>query len=365
MSFLYWLSKFSQEAMLVELFLIGCLSTCYFGYLLIKKRRYGVAKKNIPDNVVRAFLIELIGSAEGFKNQLFGEDFKIAVGRGLNLDAMKEPSASAAQSSAADSSSSSAEIGALKSQLAAALSKQDELSKMVSSLNADKGALEAKLSSGAATPATGGEAKKALDEAVEKITKLESKLAEYEVIEDDLANLKKYQQENKQLRAQLEGLQGGAPAPAPASTPAATAAAPAAEPTLAAPSPETSQPVAAAPAAPAPTPEPTPAAPPASAEPVQAASPIAAAEESVTDANAAQSFEGLVDKVEESLAAPAGASANDPLKGLQAQTAPPAADVAAAPSAAAAAPAAAAPAEGKPEKSDADLLNEFERMLGS
>lgn len=348
MSLIYWLSKFSQEAMLVELFLIACITTCYFGYLLLKKRRYGVAKKQIPDNVVRAYLVELISQAEGFKNQLFGEDFKIAAGRGINLSA---------STGGDDAGASNLELGALKTQLASAISKQEELTKTIASLSGEKAALEAKLASGggasATAPASGEspEAKKALAEAQDKLSKLESKLAEYEVIEDDLANLKKYQQENKQLRAQLEALKGGAPAVAPAPVAAAAAAVAAAAPVEAAPAaaPASEAPAAAA-AAPAPVPP--------------AESPIAAAEETVTETKAAESFEGFVDKVEASLAEPAAptpvaASAVDPTAIAEAQTASPSSDTPA-PSAAAA-PAGAPPAE----KSDADLLNEFERMLSS
>jgi hypothetical protein len=57
------------------------------------------------------------------------------------------------------------------------------------------------------------------------------------VIEDDLASLKKYQAENKELKGRLAAMGGGAPAPV-AAAPAPIAAAPA--------------PVAAAPAAAAP-----------------------------------------------------------------------------------------------------------------
>jgi len=43
--------------------------------------------------------------------------------------------------------------------------------------------------------------------------------ARYEIIEDELANLKRLQQENEQLKKSLAELQGGAPAPAAAAAP--------------------------------------------------------------------------------------------------------------------------------------------------
>ncbi len=47
-----------------------------------------------------------------------------------------------------------------------------------------------------------------------RLKELEAKLAEYEIIEDDIANLSMYKEENKRLRSELDKLQaGGAPTP--------------------------------------------------------------------------------------------------------------------------------------------------------
>ena len=325
MSLVYWLSKFSHEAMLIELFLIACISASYFLYLLVQKRRYGVAKKNIPDNVVRAYLVEMISQAEGFKNQLFGESFQIPTGRPMMMNSSPQATVTAAGGGV-----DAGELAAIKAALGGAIAKQEELQRAVAALNKDKAALEARLAAGGAPAAAAGDGDpKALADASDKIAKLESKLAEYEVIEDDLANLKKYQQENKQLRSQLDAFQkggGGAPTLAIVPPPAAVAAPPPAATVSAAPPPP----------------------------PAASASPVAAAEESAAAIQAVESFEGLVDKVEESLAPPAsGATAADPM----ASKAPaPMADE----------PTLAEPALAPPkEKSDADLLNEFERMLSS
>ncbi|QDK44827.1 hypothetical protein DOM22_06450 [Bdellovibrio sp. ZAP7] len=102
-----------------------------------------------------------------------------------------------------------------------------------------------------------------------KIKDLEARLAEYEIISEDIADLSRYKEENEQLKTELTSLKQAPPAPAPAPTPAA--------------------PVAEAAPAPAPTPEPTPA-PEVAAEPgiteadVDAA--IAAAEAEATPAAA-------------------------------------------------------------------------------
>jgi hypothetical protein len=359
MSLIYWLSKFSQEAILLELFLIACVATAYFGYLLTLRRKYGAAKKNIPDHVVRAFLVELLSHTEGFKNQLFGEDFKIPKNHNSTFAGISAELANSMPASATTSAAGGAdpaELLALKAALATAIGKQEQLNKSVGTLANEKAALEAKLAAAAAAggaPAAAGPGDKEL---ADKIAKLESKLAEYEVIEDDLANLKKYQQENKQLRAQLDA-KGGAAAPA------AAASAPAAQATPAAPA---AEPVAAAAPEPIATAEPIAVeVPPAAVAAAAAPSPITAAEDSVNANKAAENFEGLVDKVEESLAEPVaalpeGASATDPAALAELATSAPVSDT---PAPAAAKPATDAPS--KTEKSDADLLNEFERMLSS
>lgn len=352
MSAVYLLEKFSKEAIVIQLFLISLITMSYFGYLLIKKKKYGAAKNQIPDNVVRAYLVELISHAEGFKNQLFGTNFKIAAGPGMTMPTqVAAPVAVAGDGTdAAAAAAALTQVAELQKQLTASNAKQEEFAKKIAQLSSEKAALEAKAGQAGGSSAGGGDSKEAQD----KIAKLEAKLSEYEVIEDDLANLKKYQQENKQLRAQLSALQGGAPAPEAA--PAAEAVVPAA-------------------AAPAPQAEAT--AAPAASEPQQTASetpapsPLAEAEQAVAQTKANDQLEQLADKVEESLAAPAaGASAVDPAAVAAAQTAAPVSDTPApAPAAqatdvkpSAAAPAAAAVAA-KPDKSDTDLLSEFERML--
>lgn len=355
MSLLYWLSKFSQEAMLIELFLIGLISLSYFGYLLLKKKKYGAAKKNIPDNVVRAYLTELISQAEGFKNQLFGENFKIEPGQGLNLQAQ-------APSFPVGMTTESADTGPLRAQLAAAMAKQQELQQAVAMLQKEKSAVESRLNNASSAAAAGAADSKALNDLKDKLTKLESRLAEYEIIEDDLANLKKYQQENKQLRAKLQAMGANLADIQPVSAPSAPKDAPKAE---AAPQPLTPPPATKVDAEPAtnpkkeepktatPTPEPDHAATRGSAAGSPEPSPLSTAEETVTAEKAAESFDDLMGQVGQSLSGPAGASAAEPAPA----TTPPAAP--AAPAAAAPAP---APAR---EKSDADLLSEFERMLNS
>lgn len=110
-----------------------------------------------------------------------------------------------------------------------------------------------------------------------RIKELEARLAEYDIISEDIADLSRYKEENERLKADLAGKANipvspaPAPAPAPTSAPAAApVAAPVVEPapaTAASPAPETASEMQ---AAPAPAPE------PAVADPAAAAAATAA-----------------------------------------------------------------------------------------
>lgn len=68
---------------------------------------------------------------------------------------------------------------------------------------------------------------KAADDAGElsaRIKELETKLAEYEILEDDIADLSLYKEENSRLRAELEKVKGGGTMPAATPAPPAPAA---------------------------------------------------------------------------------------------------------------------------------------------
>lgn len=101
-------------------------------------------------------------------------------------------------------------------QVALAQTQVDALKKELASREDELKALKAAGTSGAA----GGEA----DKLQARLKELEAKLAEYEILEDDIADLSLYKEENVRLRSELDKLKNGGGAAAPA--PAAAAAAP-------------------------------------------------------------------------------------------------------------------------------------------
>jgi hypothetical protein len=351
-------SRFTSEALLFEALIIFSLTALYTGFWLVRKRKFGVIEKQVPAGVVKYYLNELIVDAEILRAQLFG----MLTGQGIpatplaNVNftgvsaAMPAPAASAGTSDAASSQS----LVALEAKLA-------EQAKQIETFTSEKNRIEKELTDAKAATkgagATGGDPN-ALAKLQEKIAALEGKLAEYSVIEDDLANLKRLQQENAALKAQLAAKGGAAVAtPAPEATPveaqALVAEIPPADAAMAAvddllKDAAPAEAIAAAPEAAATDPlaslaetintgtvaaAQTPGAP-------ELAQPVAAAEAGTLDGG----FEGLVDQVEQSL------------QSTPEKTAP-------AVAAAAEAPSTTPPVDATIEKSDADLVSEFEKML--
>lgn len=115
---------------------------------------------------------------------------------------------------------------------AADVAAQAELEKLRLELNSKSRMLdEMKKLAGMKAPgaAAGGnpEELKALND---KIKDLESRLAEYEIISEDIADLSFFKEENRKLQDELAALRGGAPAPAAPAESAPAAAAPSAAP---------------------------------------------------------------------------------------------------------------------------------------
>ncbi len=253
-SWIYLFSRFTAELILFQAFVICSLLALYSGYWILVKRRLGLGSKLVPAEVVQHYLKTLIFNTEDVKTQLFGEstlNLNTRVELGGNVDvALLE------------------KIALLETQI-------KEKDKMVLLLNKEKESIEKQLL-GVKTdtpPSTAGGSLDPLElnALKDKIQNLEERLAEYSVIEDDLANLKKLQQENTQLKSLLNS--SGIPVPEFTSTQTPTSA-----PTLAtasattsAPTPKPTEPQTPTPVAAAPPPAPPPPAPPQAAPPPPAA----------------------------------------------------------------------------------------------
>jgi hypothetical protein len=321
-------SKFSDELLSAQVAMLSFSLALAIYWMLVRKKKRETAEW-VPAALVRAYLDRVRADERETRARLFGEDVGHvpAAQPGMPLTQMLSSAApTVSQTVVSNDPALVKEIEALRAQLAMADARAMEFDRTMNGLRAEKTALEQKVKDAAtAAPAAGAVPAEPAPAVAKELEDLRAKLQEYEVIEDDLANLKKFQKENEQLRqriTQLEGgapalqvVQGGAAAPEPSTTiPNATAKVETPVTVVSGAKPE---------AAPAPAPAPAP------AEAPVAAAPAAAPE---TNTNVLAPVTPTVD-------------------------------------AAAPAPAAAAPAPAAPEKSskqkEEELLSEFEKMLAS
>jgi hypothetical protein len=351
-SWVFIFSKFTPEALLFEAFAILCLTAAYLAFWVLRKRRMGSIEDEVPAGLVKVYLNQLIGEAEQLRAQLFGlltgaspAAGQTAALRGITPDLLA--SISAHLPAATPGAGSDHKLQALEA-------KMNEQAKAMDAVVVEKKRIEKELADARAAGAKSGGT---VDDGMiaklqEKIRVLEGKLAEYAVIEDDLANLKRLQQENAQLRSALSK-GGAAPQPAAGAAPAATpapvaakAAAPVAAVLAAEPSLEPSVAAVAS----------TPAAQAAAASPEPA---VASVPSGATAAPAEEAgFEALVDEVEKSLH-------DEPAPGAGATVPPMASPAPSSPSSLESILSSSAIEAGAPnqEKTDADLVAEFEKML--
>lgn len=307
-------SRFTTEALYLEVFSIFCLISSFLLYWIIRRRREGAypTDEQIPSNVLKTYLADLIGEANEMRTQLFGlmhsqeQGLKRATASGMQMSAGAVMPAIGGNVDAAIATRLVTLESKLTEQTSSIQNLSDEKERLMKELEEARSAVAA--GSGGAGSSGGGDN----DELLKKLRELEARLAEYAVIEDDLANLKRLQQENAALKAQLQSAsQGIAAAPMQAPQPVAIP-----------------QPV----AAPAPT-------PPVDQEALKKAREMVGAAvdngpNEVSAEPAKNGFDDLVNQVDQSLKKP---DAQEPERS-------------AAPSA---------------PKSDEDLLAEFERMLNS
>ncbi|MGB0454881.1 MAG: hypothetical protein ACPGJV_14320 [Bacteriovoracaceae bacterium] len=288
--------------MLIFIVLLLLITSLLVVLWLYNRKRFQALSHQIPANVLKTYLDSIIQNSTALKSSLFrggGEELGKGIPSVVPVDTLSS-TGNVSVASNEELNQKIAEIGALRAQLA---DKDKVISELESNLSSaqsgmdgadaikrlqgevsDKTAkvtdleakiveLEAKLAAAPAeaAPAAGGdnpELQGQLDAVTKERDELKERLMEYEIIEEDLANLKRLQQENEQLKNTIAELQGGGAAPAPAPE----AAAPAPEPEPApepAPAPEPE-------AAREPAPEPEPAPGPAAEEPAAEAAPAEA-----------------------------------------------------------------------------------------
>lgn len=175
-------SKFTDEVLLLEAFGICALCAAYAAFWILRKRNLGIIENEVPSTVVKSYLNSLILEAEQLRSQLFG----LLAATGGATD----------QANSIRTPEFQSNIEKLETKISAQLQAMENIL-------SNKQGLENQLNEAKNTSTSsesGLKDKSELRKLREKIKLLEAKLAEYNLLEGDLTNLKKLQQENNQLR---------------------------------------------------------------------------------------------------------------------------------------------------------------------
>jgi hypothetical protein len=191
-SHVYLLSQFSREFLTIELFLFSIFFLIFVSVWYKNRLKYKALRERIPNNNLKGYLESVITNTEALRSSLFGGD-----GTPKPAPAAVAPSAKAP----APSGVNVAELNGLKDKITSKDSQIKDLNFTIEKLQKEKQSLEA-------TANKSGEGVDPAEKAAleKKISELQERLTEYEIIEDDLAELKHLQQENQRLKASVDGL---------------------------------------------------------------------------------------------------------------------------------------------------------------
>jgi hypothetical protein len=202
-------TKFSAELIAAQLAVLFFASSLAVYWMLVRKKKRETTEW-VPAALVRAYLDRVQADERETRFKLFGEHSPMATQAPLAAAL----SGAVASAGAVDPGLKQ-ELEALRSQLALADQRVLEFDRNMNALKAEKTALEQKLKDAQAGAAAGAPtaapaaANEELAAAQKQLAEMKAKLEEYEVIEDDLANLKKFQKENETLRQKVEQYEKG------------------------------------------------------------------------------------------------------------------------------------------------------------
>ncbi len=310
----YILNHFTDETISISFAVLILIAVTMIAYWWYNRRKFHQLQHQIPASVLKNYLDSIIANSNALKSSLFrGGGLEIGEGIPSIVPSGDLPTGNVGDGASAEElARKNAEISSLKATISQKDSTIAELEKMLEAARADNGGgisdaeakllndeiakLKEELAAAKANDGGGGADAAELAAITKERDELKERLMEYEIIEEDLANLKKFQQENDELKKKIAELGGEVPAaPEPA---AAAEAAPAPEPEPAA-AEAAPEPV----AEPEPTPEPEPVEETPSVEEIAAAEPVEAAAEEVpaSDDGEQKSAEELLSEFEKML----------------------------------------------------------------
>ena len=235
------ITKFTNEGIVFSLGLLSIVAIIIIIYWQYNRRKFQKLSHQIPASVVKNYLDSIIQNSTSLKSSLFrGGGLDLTEGIPSVVPVGDLPSSNSVDTgiSSEELNQKIAEISSLRTTVGEKESLIKDLEKSLSDLKAastgdsveeitklndEIAALKKKLEEkdAAAANSEGGdvELQGKFDEVSKERDELKERLMEYEIIEEDLANLKRLQQENEELKKSLEALKGGDTAPAPAPAP--------------------------------------------------------------------------------------------------------------------------------------------------
>lgn len=229
------LTKFTDETITVFSLLLLVTMVGIIIYWFYNRKKFHQLSHEIPASVVKNYLDSIIQNSNSLKSSLFrGGGLDIGNGVPSVVPVGDLPSSSSIHMGlgSEEISQKNAEVAALHQKLSDRHRQIQDLEKTIQDLSAGKGLgaesemlkkdlsqaqlrvrdLEAQLAEAMTRAGGDPNMQKELASVTSERNEIRERLKEYAIIEEDLANLKRLQQENDQLKAELAALKKGAPA---------------------------------------------------------------------------------------------------------------------------------------------------------
>lgn len=220
------LTKFTDETITVFSMLLLVTMAGIIAYWFYNRKKFHQLTHEIPASVVKNYLDSIIQNSTSLKSSLFrggGLDMGNGIPSVVPVGELPSSMNIGVGSGSEEVNQKNAEIASLTLKLNDRTKQISDLEKRMQDLSAGRGdsgeaallkkdlaALQAQLAEARTASAGDPNLQRDLSTLTNERNDLRDKLKEYEIIEEDLANLKKLQQENDQLKAELAALRKGA-----------------------------------------------------------------------------------------------------------------------------------------------------------
>lgn len=220
------LTKFTDETITVFGTLLLVTTGTIIAYWFYNRKKFHQLTHEIPASVVKNYLDSIIQNSTSLKSSLFrggGLDMGNGIPSVVPVGDLPSSMNISVGSSSEEVNQKNAEIASLTLKLNDRSKQIADLEKRMMELSSGKGnaevdilkkdlaALQAQLTEARASSGGDANLQKDLTIVTNERNDLRERLKEYEIIEEDLANLKRLQQENDQLKAEVSALKKGAP----------------------------------------------------------------------------------------------------------------------------------------------------------